>query len=142
MATKPTRQQQQACEHLADALFLIAEAFRLDGKGKLSSADFDEVAAKITGVSSQFPLDEIVVKALERRGKALALTSSTADLITLMEGGAQTSAHTVTSRSRLRGAGQEVGRRTGRGLRVPGQVGHYPGRAGTSRYQAHFFRFV
>ena len=86
MATKPTRLQQQACDHLAEALFLITEAFRLDGKGKLSPAEFDELAAKVTEVSSQFSLDEIVVKALQRRAKNLSLTSSAADLITLMEG--------------------------------------------------------
>jgi hypothetical protein len=86
MATKPTRLQQQASDHLADALFLITEAFRLDGKGTLSSADFDDLSAKIGRVSSQFALDEIVAKALKRRAKSLALTSSTADLIDLMEG--------------------------------------------------------
>jgi hypothetical protein len=86
MATKPTRLQQQACDYLADALFLITEAFRLDGKGKLGPADMDDIAKTIAHVSSQFSLDEIVVKALERRAKTLALTSSTADLIGLMEG--------------------------------------------------------
>ncbi len=85
MATKPTRLQQQACDDLAHALFLITEALRLDGKGRLSAADFDDIAATIARVSSQFSLDEIVVKALERRAIALALTSSTADLIALMD---------------------------------------------------------
>jgi hypothetical protein len=86
MATKPTRLQQQACDHLAEALFLITEAFRLDGKGTLGPSDFDELASKIAQVSSQFPLEELVVKALQRRAKTLSLTSSAADLITLMEG--------------------------------------------------------
>jgi hypothetical protein len=86
MATKPTRLQQQAGDYLADALFLITEAFRLDGRGKLGPPDLDELASKIAAVSSQFPLDEIVVKTLERRAKHLSLTSSAADLITLMEG--------------------------------------------------------
>jgi hypothetical protein len=86
MATKPTRLQQQAGDHLAEALFLITEAFRLDGKGSLGSSDLNELATKIAQVSSQFSLDELVVKALERRAKNLSLTSSAADLITLMEG--------------------------------------------------------
>ena len=85
MATKPTRLQQQAGECLAETLFLIAEAFRLDGKGRLSPTEFNELATRIAHVSSQFSLDELVVKALDRRAKALALTSSTADLISLMD---------------------------------------------------------
>ena len=40
MATKPTRQQQQASDNLAEALYLVAEAFRLDGKGRLAHSDF------------------------------------------------------------------------------------------------------
>lgn len=86
MATKPTRQQQQAAEFLAESLFLITEAFRLDGRGVLECSGLDELASKIAGVSSQLPLDEIVVKTLQRRAKHLSLTSSAADLITLMEG--------------------------------------------------------
>ena len=86
MATKPTRQQQQAGDQLAEALFLITEAFRLDGRGRLERSDFDLLAKGIAEVSSQFPLDEIVVKALLRRAKHLSLTSSAADLITLMDG--------------------------------------------------------
>jgi hypothetical protein len=86
MATKPTRLQQQAGDFLAEALFLITEAFRLDGKGRLSPSGVDELATKITQVSSQFPLDELVVRALKRRAKSLSLTSSAADLITLMQG--------------------------------------------------------
>jgi hypothetical protein len=89
MATKPTRLQQQAGDNLADALFLITEAFRLDGRGKLDRTGLDEIASRIAAVSSQFPLDEIVVKTLERRAKHLSLTSSAADLITLMEGEAK-----------------------------------------------------
>jgi hypothetical protein len=86
MATKPTRLQQQAGECLAETLFLIAEAFRLDGKGRLSPTEFNELATRIAPVSSQFSLDELVVKALQRRAQILGLTSSAADLITLIEG--------------------------------------------------------
>ena len=86
MATKPTRLQQQAGERLAETLFLIAEASRLDGKGTLSPTEFNELATRIARVSSQFSPDELVVKALQRRAQILALTSSAADLITLMEG--------------------------------------------------------
>ena len=86
MATKPTRQQQQAGEYLAESLFLITEALRLDGRGTLESSALDELASKLAAVSLQFSLDEIVVKTLQRRAKHLSLTSSAADLITLMEG--------------------------------------------------------
>jgi hypothetical protein len=86
MATKPTRLQQQAADYLAEALFLITEAFRLDGKGKIGQSEFEELARKIAHVSSPFSLDEIVGKALNRRAKTLSLSSSAADLITLMEG--------------------------------------------------------
>jgi len=86
MATRPTRLQQQACDHLAETFFLITEAFRLDGKGKLGPADLDELASKIARVSSAFSLDEIVVNTLQRRAKNLALTSGAADLIALLEG--------------------------------------------------------
>jgi hypothetical protein len=85
MATKPTRLQQQACDHLAEALYRITEAFRLDGDGKLDSGDLDEIARLIGQVSSAFPLDQIVVRALGWRAKALGLSSSAADLIALME---------------------------------------------------------
>jgi hypothetical protein len=86
MATKPTRLQQQACDHLAETLFLITEACRLDGKGALDPSEFDSLATMIARISSAFSLDAIVVKALARRAKSLELTSSAADLITLLEG--------------------------------------------------------
>ena len=43
MATKPTRQQQQARDLLAEALHGITEAYRLDGHGKLDPGDLDEM---------------------------------------------------------------------------------------------------
>ncbi len=86
MATKPTRLQQQARDHLAETIFLITEAYRLDGKGTLSRTDLDEIAGRIARVSSAFSLDEIVVRALERRAKALGLPASTVDLIALQDG--------------------------------------------------------
>jgi len=61
MATKPTRLQQQACDHLAEALYTITEAFRLDGRGKLDPGDLDELARLI---------EHSVVR---RRGRTLAL---------------------------------------------------------------------
>jgi hypothetical protein len=85
MATKPTRLQQQARDHLAETIFLITEAYRLDGKGTLSRTDLDEIAGRIARVSSAFSLDEIVVRALERRTKALGLPASTVDLIALQD---------------------------------------------------------
>ncbi len=85
MATKPTRQQVQSCDHLAEALVLITQAARLDGKGQLDREDLGVIAGKLALVSSAFGLDEIVVRALERRGRLLGLTESTAELLTLLE---------------------------------------------------------
>jgi hypothetical protein len=85
MATKPTRLQQQACDLLAEALHAITEAYRLDGHGKLDPGDLDELAGRLARVSSAFPLEQIVVRAIERRAKALKLSSSAVDLITLAE---------------------------------------------------------
>jgi hypothetical protein len=84
MATKPTRMQ-QACDRLAEALLLITEAARLDSKGKLDRDDLGEIAGRLAQASSAFGLDEIVARALERRGKALGLPASAAELLTLLE---------------------------------------------------------
>ncbi len=65
---------------------MITEAYRLDGRGKLDTGDLAEVAAQIARVSSAFPIETIVVKAIERRARALQLSSSAADLIALSEG--------------------------------------------------------
>jgi hypothetical protein len=83
MATKPTRLQQQACDRLADALRGIAEAFHLDGRGRLDPGDLRLIAGLIAQVSSAFTLDEIVAGALESRARSLGLSSGTADLIAL-----------------------------------------------------------
>jgi hypothetical protein len=85
MATKPTRQQQQACDHFAEALFLITQGARLDERGKLEASDLTEVARRVVQASSAFGLDEVVARALGRRVKALGLLSDTADLLTLMD---------------------------------------------------------
>jgi fructose-1-phosphate kinase PfkB-like protein len=85
MATKPTRLQQQACDQLAEALVLITEAARLDGKGKLDPDDLVVIAGRLAQTSSAFDLDAIVARALERRAKTLALPSSAAELLTLLE---------------------------------------------------------
>lgn len=83
MATKPTRLQQRACDLLAEALRTIAEAYRPDGKGRLEPGDLREIARLIGQVSSAFPVDHIVARALEARGRSLGLSSGTADLIGL-----------------------------------------------------------
>jgi hypothetical protein len=84
MATKPTRLQQQACDKRAQALLLITEAARLDG-GKLEKDDLRLIADRLARASSAFTLDEIVVRALEQRGRDLGLPASTAEFLTLLE---------------------------------------------------------
>jgi hypothetical protein len=86
IVTKPTKLQEKACERLADALLLITEAARLDGKGRFDAADLDEVATRLARASSAFDLDAIVAKALESRGRALGRRAGTAELLTLLEG--------------------------------------------------------
>src|SRR5262249_12125377 len=83
MATKPTRLQQHACDRLAEALYSITEAFRLDGGGRLDADDLREIALSIARVSSAFFFDHIVARSLECRARALGLSSATADLIGL-----------------------------------------------------------
>ncbi len=52
----------------------------------LDAADLGEIARRLTRISTTFPLDQIVIKAIERRAKALNLSSSAADLIALSDG--------------------------------------------------------
>jgi hypothetical protein len=85
MATKPTRLQQQACDHFAEALVLITEGARLDGKGILGLGGLTEIARRIAQASSAFDLDTVIARALERRVRALALRSGTAELLTLLD---------------------------------------------------------
>jgi hypothetical protein len=86
MATKPTRQQDQACSRLAHALLMIAEAVRLDGRNSLQGSAWSEVGRVVARASTAFGLDEILARALEERGRALGLRSDTAELLTLVEG--------------------------------------------------------
>jgi hypothetical protein len=85
MATKPTRLQQQACDKRAQALLLITEAARLDG-GKLEKDDLRTIADRLARASSASTLDDIVVRAIEQRGRVLGLPGGTAELLTLLEG--------------------------------------------------------
>ena len=89
MATKPTRQQDRACDKLAEALLLIAEAARLNGPGPFDRVEMREVARRIARASTAFDLDAIVARALEARGHALGLRSGTAELLTLIEEGVE-----------------------------------------------------
>ena len=85
MATLPSRLQQRARDHLAEALYRITEAARLDGKGKLDQPDLADLARLIGQISSAFSLDQIVARALELKAKGVGLTSERAELITLMD---------------------------------------------------------
>ncbi len=85
MATKPTRQQQQACDQLAEALLLIIEAARLDGRVKLDPESVSGITGKLAAMSSAFGVDDIVGRALQRRCQRLGLPESDVELLTLME---------------------------------------------------------
>ncbi len=83
MATKPTRQQAQGRDNLAQALLLVTEAVRLDGRAPFTIVQLNDLAACLVKASSAFGLDEIVAVALEARGKALGMRSGTAELVLL-----------------------------------------------------------
>ena len=85
MATKPTKDQRKACDLLAGALAMIAEAARLDGRGVPDPSAWAVITARVAGVSSAFGLDEIVALSLQRRAEALGLPGSTAEMLTLIE---------------------------------------------------------
>jgi len=85
MATKPTKLQQIGRDKLAEALNLIAEAARLDGRSPTSGTTWATLASQVSRTSSEFPLDQIVARALERRAIALGLSASTAEVLTLVE---------------------------------------------------------
>jgi hypothetical protein len=85
MATKPTRQQVEACDQFAEALVLITHAARLDGRGTLGRDDLGAIASLLAQASPAFGLDGSVARAMERRGRSLGLPSSTVEMLTLVE---------------------------------------------------------
>jgi hypothetical protein len=85
MATKPTKSQQKALENFAEALVLIADGARLDGKGRLDRGAFLRIAEEVARASSAFNLDEIVIRALELKAHAAGLPGSAVELLTLMD---------------------------------------------------------
>lgn len=85
MATKPTRLQQQACDLFAESLVLVAEGMRLDNRSTVDDDRLRDLAARISGASSAFSVDEIVSRALERRGKSLGLRAGIAECLTLFD---------------------------------------------------------
>ena len=85
MATKPTRRQVEACDQFAEALVLITRAARLDGQGKFDRDDLSAIASRLAQASPAFGLDAIVARAVERRGRALGLPSTTVEMLTLLE---------------------------------------------------------
>ena len=85
MATLPTKLQVKARDGLSDALFLIAEAARVDPKSGFDARALEDVATRVARACTAFPRDEIVAKSLERRGREMGLPSALAELLTLVE---------------------------------------------------------
>ena len=83
--TKPTKTQELARERIAQALLLVAEAARLDGVVKLDAAGWADLAGRIARISSAFTFDQILERALERRGESLKRRSGTGELLMLVE---------------------------------------------------------
>lgn len=86
--TKPTKQQELACDRLAETFLLVTEAARLDGRSEFGPAELDDLARLLARVTSAFTPDQVVARALERRGKALGLRAGTGELLTLLAGDA------------------------------------------------------
>ena len=87
MATKPTRQQDQACDLLARSLLDIAQAARLDGRAAFGPPEFIALAKALARASSAFDVEEIATRALGARVKAIGLRSDAVELLTLIDGG-------------------------------------------------------
>lgn len=85
MSTKPTRQQVQAHDQLAEALVLITQAARLDGAGRFDRDDLNVIAGRLAHASPAFGLDGIVAGAIERRGRSLGLPTGLVELLTLLD---------------------------------------------------------
>ncbi len=85
MATRPTRQQDQACDGIARALLEIAGAARLDGRSAFGRAEFAEVVRLAARASSAFTPDAIFLRALESRVGSLGLRSDAVELLTLVD---------------------------------------------------------
>ena len=66
-------------------LLLITQAARLDGMGRLDPESLGVIADRLAHATSAFGLDEIVARALERRGRYLELSGTTAELLSLVE---------------------------------------------------------
>ena len=86
MMTKPTREQQQACDQLTEALLLTTSAAQLDGRAAFGATDLRNLLATLARATSAFRPGEVVDRALERRGKGLGLRPGTSDLLGLIEG--------------------------------------------------------
>jgi len=85
MATKPTKRQAEARDMFAEALVTITRAARLDGAGKLDRDDLAAIAAELAQASPAFGLDGIAARAMERRGESLGLSSTTVELLSLLD---------------------------------------------------------
>jgi len=85
MATKPTRQQDQACDALARAYLEVAQAARLDGRSDFGRAEFAEVVRLAARASSAFTPDAIFLRALGSRVRSLGLRSDAVELLTLVD---------------------------------------------------------
>lgn len=84
--TKPTRQQDQACDQLAEALVRVTGAARLDGKAPFQADDLLELFMRLARGTSAFAPEEILLRALDRRAKELSLRSGTGELLMLVAG--------------------------------------------------------
>jgi hypothetical protein len=85
MATKPTRQQERACDLFAGSLANIAEGARLAGKGPFPASDLADLASRLARASVAFSVDELLARALEVRSRGLGLPSGTAEMLTLLD---------------------------------------------------------
>lgn len=88
--TKPSKLQEQAAARLVLAVTSAAEAHRLDGGPKPSTADFREAVQKLARLSTPCSADELLARALDERGKAMKMSMSAGELVMLVESPVET----------------------------------------------------
>ncbi len=108
MATNPTRQQQQACDNLAEAIRLVFEAAKLDGKVTWTLGESNALVALLSKAVGPFDGAEITRRALIRRVRTMGMPESAAELLTLLDGEVKPLELMLWNDERLRGRVAEL----------------------------------
>jgi len=88
--TRPSKLQDQAAAKLVAAVGLAAEAHRLDGGPRPSTADFREAVQKLARLSTPYSADDLLARALDERGQSLSMNMNVGELVMLVESPVET----------------------------------------------------